>query len=60
MVLAAMKVKELKEEGRQEGREAQRKRQEEAYTKFGVGVNGVLMLPLTPEVGRFLAWESDE
>ena len=69
MVLAAMKIKEWKEEGRkeglevglevgrEEGRENQREREAEAYAKFGVEVNGVLMLPQTPEVQRFLAGE---
>ncbi len=73
MVLAAMKIKQWKEqgheegrklgreEGREEGREAerenQRRRQEEAYARFGVEVDGVLVLPKTPEVERFLAGE---
>ena len=61
MVLAAIKIKEWKEEGRKEGREEgrenQREREAEAYAKFGVEVNGVLMLPQTPEVQRFLAGE---
>ena len=72
MVLAAMKIKEWKEQGRKEGREEgreegikeererQRQREEEAYTRFGVEVNGVLMLPRTPEVERFLAGEPEE
>ena len=49
MVLAAMKIKEWKEEGRTEGRKEERKRQrqreDEAYARFGVEVEGVLMLP---------------
>ena len=69
MVLAAIKIKEWKEEGRkeglevgreegrEEGRENQREREAEAYAKFGVEVNGVLMLPQTLEVQRFLAGE---
>ena len=72
MVLAAMKIKEWKEQGRQEGRQegreegreegrdGQRKREQEAYAKFGVEVGGVLMLPRTPEVERFLAGEDEE
>ena len=67
MVLAAMKIKEWKDQGREEGLEAgreegleagqerQRKREEEAYLKFGVEMDGVLMLPRTPEVARFLS-----
>ena len=60
MVLAGMKIRQWKEEGRKEGLQTQRKRQEEAYAKFGVEVNGVLMLPKTPEVERFLAGEPEE
>ena len=60
MVLAAMKIKEWKEEARQEERKKQRQREEEAYARFGVEVNGVLMLPRTPEVERFLAGDSDD
>ena len=71
MVLAGMKIKEWqdearkegREEGRQEGRQEERERQrlreKEAYAKFGVEVNGVLMLPRTPEVERFLAGEPE-
>ena len=55
MVLAGMKIRELRNEGRKE----QRKREEEAYARFGVEVNGVLMLPRTPEVQRFLAGEDE-
>ena len=71
MVLAAMKMKELKEQGRIEGREEglkegreegrkeeryrRQQREDEAYARFGVEVNGILMLPRTPEVERFLA-----
>ena len=68
MVLAAMKIKEWKEQGREQGREEgreeerkrQRRREEEAYARFGVEVNGVVMLLRTPEVERFLAGETDE
>ncbi len=56
MVLAAMKIKEWKEQGRK----GQLKHEEEAYARFGVEVNGVVMLPRTPEVERFLAGETDE
>ena len=57
MVLAGMKIRQWKAEGRKEGQNNQRKREEEAYARFGVEVNGVLMLPKTPEVDRFLAGE---
>ena len=67
MVLAGMKIRQLKAEGREEGREEgrkeerdrRRKREEKARTKFGVEVNGVLMLPQTPEVQRFLDGEDE-
>ena len=67
MVLAGMKIKQWKEEGRQEGREEgrveerdrRRKRQKEAQAKFGFEVDGVLVLPLTPEVQRFLDGENE-
>ena len=60
MVLAAIKIKEWKEQGSKEGRENQREREAKAYAKFGVEVTGVLMLPKTPEVERFLAGEPEE
>ena len=60
MVLAAMKIKEWKEQGRKEERERRRKREDEAYAKFGFEVDGVLVLPRTPEVQRFLAGEDEE
>ena len=68
MVLAGMKIRQWREEGRKQGieqgieqeRRRRRKREEEARAKFGVEVNGVLMLPQTPEVERFLAGEATE
>ncbi len=64
MVLAAMLkesvIKKAREEGRREVLEERRKRWDEAYAKFGVEVNGVLMLPLTPEVERFLRGKPEE
>ena len=59
MVLAAMKIKEWQDRARKEERERLRKRQAEAYEKFGVEIDGVLMLPRTPEVERFLAGENE-
>ena len=63
MVLAGMKIRQLKAEGREEGRKEERdrrrKREEKARAKFGVEVNGVLMLPQTPEVQRFLDGEDE-
>ena len=57
-----------KAEGRAEGRAEERQRLKKeyqaryqaAYERFGVEVDGVLVLPRTPEVERFLAGESDE
>lgn len=72
MVLATMRAIKLKEEARKEGRaegqaegrmeerERRRKREEAARAKFGVEVNGVLMLPQTPEVREFLEGEPGE
>ena len=68
MVLAGMKIRQWREEGRKEGveqgveqeRKRRRKREEEARAKFGVEVDGVLMLPQTPEVERFLAGEDEQ
>ena len=40
--------------GIERGREQQRSRRREAMDRFGVEVNGVRMLPDTPEVQRFL------
>ena len=55
MVLwAPARIRQLKRQGRKE----QRDRNREAYRRFGVEVNGVMMLPRTPEVEEFLA--SDE
>ena len=64
MVLATMRAVKLKEQARKEGREEERKqrrkREAAAYEKFGIEVNGVLMLPRTPEVQQFLDSEPDE
>ncbi len=54
MVLwAPARIRELKRQGRKE----QRDRTREAYRRFGIEVNGVLVLPRTPEVEEFLASE---
>ena len=50
-------LKQGREEGREEGRERQRERRREAMSRFGVEVNGVRMLPDTPEVRIFLDGE---
>ena len=55
MVLAAMKIREWKEQARKD----QLRREQEAFEKFGFEVDGVLVLPRTPEVERFLAGEVD-
>ena len=55
--------KKAKDEGREEGRVEERERLKKeyndryraAYEKFGIEMDGMLVLPLTPEVERFLA-----
>ena len=42
---------------REKEKRAQQKRRKEAYERFGVEVNGVLMLPNTVEVEAFLNGE---
>ena len=62
VLLIPARVKKLKEEGREEGlelgkaaeRQAQLIRRKEALERFGIEVNGVRMLPDTPEVDEFL------
>ena len=49
-----------KDEGRREERKRLKARYQEAYERFGIEVNGVLTLPRTPEVERFLAGETEE
>ena len=68
MVLAAMLkesvLKKAREEGRREAqkeiRERRLKRWNEAFDRFGFEVDGVVMLPQTPEVERFLTGEVTE
>lgn len=47
------------ERGIERGIEEARSRRKEALSRFGVEVNGVRMLPDTPEVQRFLDGEKD-
>ena len=47
------------ERGIKKGKEQSRSRRKEALSRFGVEVNGVRMLPDTPEVQRFLDGETD-
>ena len=62
VLLIPTRVKKLKEEGREEGlelgkaaeRQAQLIRRKEALERFGIELNGVRMLPDTPEVDEFL------
>ena len=56
MLLIPARIRELKRQGRQE----QRKRVKEAYERFGVEVDGVVMLPDTPEVREFLDPDFEE
>ena len=46
--------------GLKQGREAARTRMQQALERFGVEVNGVRMLPDTPEVQEFLKGEDDQ
>ncbi len=46
--------REGRREGRQEAREEVSSRLQEAYERFGVERNGVMVLPRTPEVEQFL------
>ena len=75
MVLAAMLKESILRKARKEGfeqglkiarearlkkmREEHRKRWDEAYARFGFEVEGVLMLPCTPEVQRFIEGEDE-
>ena len=54
------KLKNYTEQRQAEERERQRKRKESACARFGIEVNGVLMLLQTPEVEQFLAGYSEE
>ena len=53
------KLKNYTEQRQAEERERQRKRKESACARFGIEVNGVLMLLQTPEVEQFLAGYSE-
>ena len=56
MLLIPAAIRKLKREGRQ----ALEARYEEAYRRFGVEVDGVVMLPRTPEVRAFLNGETGD
>ena len=56
MLLIPAAVKKLIREGRQK----QRQREREAYRRFGVEVDGVAVLPDTPEVRAFLDDDSGQ
>ena len=58
MLLIPAEVRRLKREGRKEGRKERDARYREAYQRFGVEVDGVRMLPDTPEVQAFLNGET--
>ena len=49
-----------RQEGRREGQQELNSRMQEAYERFGVEQNGVMLLPRTPEVEKFLSGESDD
>ena len=52
-------VRKIKEQGRRQGRQEERQEQKsrlkEAYERFGKVVDGVTVLPRTPEVEAFLS-----
>ena len=50
----AQAEKKAEERAERRARERDRNRRREAYTRFGVEVDGVRMLPDTPEVREFL------
>ena len=56
MLLIPARIRELKRQGRMEIDARYR----EAYRRFGVEVDGVVMLPRTPEVQAFLDGETEE
>jgi uncharacterized protein (DUF58 family) len=60
VLLIPAAIKKIKEEAKEEEREDQRKRRAEAYRRFGVEVDGVRMLPDTPEVEEFLSGTSEK
>ena len=51
-------MKKAREEGRREAREERLKRWNEAFDRFGIEVDGVVMLPWTPEVEPLLDAEA--
>ena len=46
--------------GREEGRKEVASRMQQAYEQFGIEQNGVMTLPITPEVEQFLFGEPEE
>ena len=52
-------VRNLIEKGRKEGRNEEITRRREAIRRFGVEVDGRLMLPISPEVEAFLNGETE-
>ena len=53
-------IKKIRETERKTQRKAQQELRKEAFRRFGVEVNGILMLPNTPEVEAFLNSESQK
>ena len=60
VLLIPATIRRLLEQGRKEAREEMQERRREAYRRFGVEMNGVRVLPDTPEVERFLEGNSQE
>lgn len=53
-------IRKIRETERKKQRKAQQKLRQQAFRRFGVEVNGVRMLPNTPEVETFLNSEDTE
>ena len=51
-------IRKIKEQGRKEARKEHNDRVIEAYQRFGMVVDGVTVLPRTPEVEAFLSGKS--
>ena len=56
MLLIPRRIRQLRREGRQQ----QRERYREAYRRFGFEIDGVRVLPDTPEVREFLDPDAEE
>ena len=60
VLLIPKAFRSIKNEGRKEERQAQSRRREEAYQRFGIDTDGVRHLPDTQEVRDFLDGKHDD